>query len=1028
MEPADLVAAARSGRLLDDDPLSAESAAGGVARALSDAATGVQAPTPAYEFPPEESGADVGGAGEDRPSAAPTAGDAAGAEYDGEHGAVAARRDWFEAPRRHPDGEIRQHEVRQAALDVRELERFEGLAAPAAAELGAVPNAPSTRWRLTGPGNFSGRVNAIAIDRANRSRLYVCTSSGGAWRSTNGGSTWVEMSAGVDTNFTGAVTVDPNSSWRIYLGTGDPDIWRAGTGLYRSTNGGVSFTATGLTNVDWISDVHVRQGDWRVVVVSTDRGVYRSTDGAASFTRTFVGRVDDLRVNPSGQDEMWIAVRGRGVFHSTDGGASWTRDAGPDPGVDGDGAPIAYGRVRIALCDRYPGELYASFDVGGAVRMWRRRGSTGAWSELPDPPQAGWNQLWYNHYVQVDPHYPDVVYSGQGTIYRSYYGGRRLRGGATSWTEINGATSGGYVRIHVDHHCLTPDPVSTATVYAGCDGGIYRSRTRGGNWSYIGATIPSSEFYAMGQGVAEHYQIGGGTQDNGTWQTDGSFNRWDHILGGDGFEFLVDPTNPNRVYAETQRLRVYRSDNKGASFATKLSGIHPGDVRPWFAKLALAPRTPSVLYVGSDKVYRTGNRADSWSATSCGDAVALVSDRATDTTASPAVTSRVRVMASSTAAAALGLAGSDVTAGQGGYARVVTGVRQPYALSHGAFLDLRVDNGGQRRVVFRSSDFADIANATAAEVAAVVDGAVSGLTANASAGAGITALTVAPATSAAVYAASRQRLYRSVNSGGTWSTLGTGLPNRWITDIAVTGRRWYRLALTVSGTGAPHVWYSGNGGVSWVARSNGLPDAPASTIVIDPDNENRWWVGTDVGVFVTTNAGVSWSPMNTGLPRVVVTDLSLHRTTGLLRAATYGRGIWERQATDPRIWFRGLRTASAGVSDRRTFRRTVDALALTLDLSATPDLVNLGLTYDAMYQVLDPRTNLPVRTDWSRNLRFVHGTGWWISLGRNWGEASGWTTPARWGLGPGLWRFRATVAVNGAETFDTAEDIVFEVV
>ena len=986
------------------------------------------APTPRYERPPDTAADPPADGGATAPSSAMDV-DLGQLDVDdaleepGEDGAPTERSRWFDEPRRYPHSQVDAAAVRHAVMEAEEqsVAASRQLAATIGGSL-----VPSHRWRLVGPGNFAGRVTAIAVDPRNSNRLLVCTSSGGVWRSTNSGETWQEA-RGIGANFTGAVTVDPNASARVYVGTGDKDIWKVGTGLYVSSDFGRSFTRTGLTAVAWIATIHVRTGNWRTVVVASDRGIHRSTNGATTFTRTFSGgAVDDLCVNPSNQNQMWIGVRGVGVFRSTNGGQTWAPDTGPGPGNDSAGSPIAFGRVRVAMCSGSPGELYASYDVAGSVQMWRRRGSSGAWTRLSAVPDAGWGQLWYNHYVAVHPTNPDIVYSGQGTIYRSNFGGRRIFGVST-WQEISSGGGDAFVTIHADQHCLTFDPANLSTIYAGCDGGVYRSTIGGTSWSYLGAAIPTSEFYALGVGTADPYQVAGGTQDNGTWTTDGAYNRWLHGLGGDGFEVLVDPTDNRRVYAETQRLRVYRSEARGApgTFATKIAGIHPGDVRPWYARLTLAPTRPSDLYVGADKVYKSTNRADSWTATSCGDFVSLVSDRATSAAASPPVTSLLAVDTTSTAAAALGLSGASNTGGEGKNARLVTR-RGPFALTDGSRLDLRVDGGTRQRVTFRADAFADISQATPREVSAAIRGAVSGVTAAPSTGNPVTALEVAPTTSAAVYAASTADFYRSVNSGRDWTRLGSGLPNRWISDIAVSSR-WYRLALTVSGSGTPHVWYSANGGATWAARSGGLPDAPASSIVIDPDDERRWWVATDVGVYMTVDAGVTWSIYNTGIPQVVVTDLDLHRTTGLLRAATYGRGIWERQATDLRLWFRGLRTASNVASNARTFRLRFDALALTMDLSATQDLLNLGLTYDAMFQIIDPKTNQARSTTWSRNLRFQHGQAWWISRGTNWGSSSEWTTPERWGLIPGVWVFRASLTVNGGEPFAVADDHVFQV-
>ena len=76
---------------------------------------------------------------------------------------------------------------------------------------------------------------------------------------------------------------------------------------------------------------------------------------------------------------------------------------------------------------------------------------------------------------------------------------------------------------------------------------------------------------------------------------------------------------------------------------------------------------------------------------------------------------------------------------------------------------------------------------------------------------------------------------------------------------------------------------------------SGLPDIPLNSIAIDPGNSSQvYYVGTDVGVFITKDGGRTWAngTTNLGLPNVQVNDLKIVRGTGYLMAATFGRGIW----------------------------------------------------------------------------------------------------------------------------------------
>src|SRR5260370_39684634 len=116
----------------------------------------------------------------------------------------------------------------------------------------------------------------------------------------------------------------------------------------------------------------------------------------------------------------------------------------------------------------------------------------------------------------------------------------------------------------------------------------------------------------------------------------------------------------------------------------------------------------------------------------------------------------------------------------------------------------------------------------------------------------------------------------------TWmDRTGTINPKHYpVSSIAIdpsdpTGNTAYLTIMGFSGGPTGHVFKTTNAGVSWTDITNGLPDAPANSIIIDPRGSSAIYVGTDVGVFISEDGGDSWNPFGQGLPNVDVT--ALHR-------------------------------------------------------------------------------------------------------------------------------------------------------
>ena len=138
-------------------------------------------------------------------------------------------------------------------------------------------------------------------------------------------------------------------------------------------------------------------------------------------------------------------------------------------------------------------------------------------------------------------------------------------------------------------------------------------------------------------------------------------------------------------------------------------------------------------------------------------------------------------------------------------------------------------------------------------------------------------------------------LWVTTDGGATWTLPATfpatGTESKVHADPADPASAF--VTFGYYGTGSPRVLRTTDYGASWLDVSGDLPDIPANTFVADPDRPDDWYVGTDVGVWSSTDGGVTWTPFGTGLPNALIVDLEIQRSGRKLVAGTHGRGAWE---------------------------------------------------------------------------------------------------------------------------------------
>jgi hypothetical protein len=267
---------------------------------------------------------------------------------------------------------------------------------------------------------------------------------------------------------------------------------------------------------------------------------------------------------------------------------------------------VDVGRIGIDISQSDPSILYSIYadSIGYFKGVYKTFDRGGSWSQTNDASLSnmfssfGW---WFGR-IHVDPTDPDIIYPMGLYLHKSEDGG-------TSYSQVS-------TGVHVDQHDIVAHPIDNESLVLGNDGGIYISGDGADSWSHL-ENLPIMQFYTCEADEQYPERLYGGAQDMGTNRTlTGNTDDWDRIYGGDGFCVLVDFINNEYVYAEYQYGGLARSVNGGITFSPAVSGISGQDRKNWKCPLIFDPLDPSVLYFGTEKLYRSTDRAESWTAIS----------------------------------------------------------------------------------------------------------------------------------------------------------------------------------------------------------------------------------------------------------------------------------------------------------------------------------------------------------------------------------------------------------------------------
>ena len=690
------------------------------------------------------------------------------------------------------------------------------------------------KWREVGPALTSGRISDLAVNPDNPFEYYVAVASGGVWKTSNWGVDYTPIFDSQSSYSIGCVTIDPNNSNVIWVGTGENNNQRSvayGDGVYKSVDGGKSWKNMGLKNSEHIGNIIVHPENSDVVYVSAygplwskggDRGIYKSEDGGVSWDKIlFIDEhtgFNEIHMDPRNPEVLYAASHqrrrhvytyvgggpGSGLHKSTDGGKTWKKINKGLPGVE-------IGRIGMDISDANPEIIYAIVEASerkGGFYKSTNRGET--WVKQSGKVTSG------NYYQEIfaDPVDQDVVYIMDTWMSVTHDGGKSFKNVGEDYK-------------HVDNHAMWINPNNNSHWLIGCDGGIYETFDSGKKWDFK-KNLPVTQFYKVAVDNAEpFYNIYGGTQDNFSIGGPSRVNNshgisnqdWFITHGGDGFESQIDPENPNIVYAQSQYGWLVRFD--------KLSGEEVG-IKPiarkgeldykwnWDAPLAVSKHKSGRLYFAANKVFRSDDYGNSWNVIS--DDLSRQIDR-----------NKLKV-----------------------YDRVLSidavaknGSTSPY----GTIVALSESPIDENLIVIGTDD-------------------------------GLIQITED--------SGNTWKRIDNIPGAPTQSYVNSVYLSQHDTNVIYVAFNHHKY-----GDFKPYLFKSSDKGNSWKSISSNLPER-GSVYSIEEDHVDRDLIfcGTEFGVFFSPDSGGRWKELSNGLPTIAVRDIAIQRRENDLVLGTFGRGFF----------------------------------------------------------------------------------------------------------------------------------------
>ncbi|WP_304516753.1 WD40/YVTN/BNR-like repeat-containing protein [Cecembia rubra] len=758
--------------------------------------------------------------------------------------------------------------------------------------------------RNVGPTNMSGRIVDIEVS-SDFKTYYIAAASGGVWKTTDNGQSFIPIFDHLGALGIGDMAIAPSNDQIIWVGTGENNSSRstyAGAGVFKSSDAGKSWEFMGLPFSHHIGQIQIHPQNPDIVWVGSmgalysrneERGLYKTIDGGKTWKKTlYINEntgVIDIKVHPQNPNIILAATwerfrqshdfigngKGSGIWRSEDGGETWKKAMEGFPqdqfiGRIGFDFSLSNPNIVYALLDNQkpqensrpqaprtapkdelslesiktmsvqdvinledeklekvlrsnrfaskynannvkrllklgritPAQI-ANYHGGGqdanaalfntsitGAEVYRSTDAGKSWSKVNE---SNLDRLYntYGYYfgeIRVSTQSEDEVFILGVPLLVSRDGGRNF-----ARTDTVGD-------VHSDHQALWINPKDSKHLVLGNDGGLYLSYGGGERWNHLNTELTISQFYSIMVDEKTPYNIYGGMQDNGVWygkSTGKPSDLWTSLMGGDGMVVAVDTRSNDIVYTGFQFGNYFRI-NTATGERKMVTPAHDIGRSPnrwnWRTPAFLSQHNQDIFYMGSQYVYRSLDRGDTWE------------------TISPDLTK----------------------------------------------------NQKSGNVPFAT----------------------------------LTVIEESPLEFGTIYAGSDDgNLWITRDHGASWTDISKGLPqDRWVSSITPSQHKEGIVYVTLTGYRfdefIPHVFKSTDYGKTWNSIAAELPHEAVNILKEDHKFENILYVGTDHGLYISSDGGKTYNLFQGHLPNVAIYDIAIQKRENDLVIGTHGRSVF----------------------------------------------------------------------------------------------------------------------------------------